>query len=45
MMVPAQAIASKWLESFKEYPPRQKPASFSLSAVMEKMTQSHPQAA
>jgi arylsulfatase A-like enzyme len=45
MMVPAQTIASKWLESFKEYPPRQKPASFSLSAVMEKMTQSHPQAA
>ena len=38
LIVPAQAIAAKWLESFKDFPPRQKPASFSLSAVMEKMT-------
>jgi arylsulfatase A-like enzyme len=37
LIVPAQAIAAKWLESFKEFPPRQKPASFSLSEVMEKM--------
>jgi len=37
VMVPAQAIAMKWLESFKEYPPRQKPASFSLDRVIEKM--------
>jgi len=41
MLVPAQAIAAKWLESFKEYPPRQKPASFSLSDVMEKMTSAY----
>ena len=41
MLVPAQAIAAKWLESFKEYPPRQKPASFSLSDVMSKMTSAH----
>jgi arylsulfatase A-like enzyme len=39
LIVPAQAIAAKWLESFKEFPPRQKPASFSLSTVMEKMTE------
>ena len=37
MFVPAQAIAAKWLESFKDFPPRQKPASFSLNTVMEKM--------
>jgi arylsulfatase len=36
LIVPAQAIAAKWLESFKEFPPRQKPASFSLDEVMEK---------
>ena len=41
MLVPAQAIAAKWLESFKEYPPQQKPASFSLSDVMNKMTSAH----
>jgi arylsulfatase len=38
LIVPAQAIAAQWLESFKEFPPRQKPASFSLDMVMEKMT-------
>jgi len=38
LIVPAQAIAAQWLESFKEFPPRQKPASFSLSEVMEKMS-------
>ncbi len=42
LIVPAQAIAAKWLESFKEFPPRQKPASFSLSGVMEKMTTAAP---
>jgi arylsulfatase len=29
----------KWLESFKEFPPRQKPGSFNLSKVMEKITE------
>ena len=37
LIVPAQAIAARWLESFKEFPPRQKPASFSLDEVMQKM--------
>jgi arylsulfatase len=41
LIVPAQAIAAKWLDSFKEFPPRQKPASFSLSEVMEKMSTAH----
>jgi arylsulfatase len=29
---------AKWLESFKEFPPRSKPASFSIDRVMESMT-------
>ena len=45
LMVPAQAIASRWISSFKEFPPRQKPASFNLDAVMDKMTRATPQAA
>ena len=45
IMVPAQAVAAQWISSFKEFPPRQKPASFSLDAVMEKITTATPQAA
>jgi arylsulfatase len=37
LIVPAQAWASKWLSSFQQFPPRQKPASFSLADVMLKM--------
>lgn len=36
--VPAQAIAGKMLQSFKEFPPRQKPSSFNLDQVMQSMT-------
>jgi arylsulfatase len=39
LIVPAQAAAAKWLESFKEFPPRQKPASFNLDEVMRKMSE------
>jgi arylsulfatase len=38
-LVPAQAYVGKFLSTFKEFPPRQKPASFSIDQVMEKMTQ------
>jgi len=38
LIVPAQAIVGKWLSSFKEFPQRQKPASFNLDSVMEKLT-------
>jgi arylsulfatase len=38
LLVPAQAIAAKWLESFKEFPIRQKPASFSLENVIQAAT-------
>jgi arylsulfatase len=34
-LVPMQAIAAKWLDSFKEFPIRQKPASFSLEHVVQ----------
>ena len=37
LMVPAQAMVSKWMESFKEFPIRQKPASFNLDDVMTKL--------
>jgi len=38
VLVPAQAYVQQWLESFKDYPPRQKPGSFSLDQVMEQLT-------
>lgn len=34
VIVPAQAVVAQWLESFKEFPIRQKPASFNLDDVM-----------
>ena len=38
LLVPAQAIVAKYIESFKDFPPRAKAASFTVSDVMEKMT-------
>ena len=38
LLGPAQAYVGKWLETFKDYPPRQKPGSFNLSEVMDKLT-------
>jgi len=38
LLVPAQAYVGQFLETFKEYPPRQKAASFTLDQVMEKLT-------
>jgi arylsulfatase len=37
MFVPAQALVAEFLGTFKDYPPRQKAASFSVDQVMEKM--------
>jgi arylsulfatase len=37
MLVPAQAVASDFLATFKDYPPRQKASSFSLDQVIEKL--------
>ncbi|MEP2706389.1 MAG: arylsulfatase [Roseibium sp.] len=39
-LVPAQAYVANFLKTFQEFPPRQKPASFSIDQVMEMMTQS-----
>jgi arylsulfatase len=38
LMGPAQAYVGQWLQSFKEFPPRQKPGSFNMEAVMESLT-------
>lgn len=35
LLVPAQALVAKWLESLKEFPIRQKPASFNVDEVVE----------
>ena len=37
LLVPAQQYVGKFLESFKEFPPSQKPGSFSLDKVMESL--------
>ena len=38
LLVPAQAYVAKFLETFKEFPPSQKAASFSLDKVMEALS-------
>ena len=37
MLVPAQKYVGQFLATFKEFPPRQKAASFSIDQAMEKM--------
>jgi len=37
-IAPASAYVGNWLQSFKEFPPRQKPGSFNLDRVMEAVT-------
>jgi arylsulfatase len=37
VFVPAQAIVARYLESFKDFPPRSKPASFTVSDAMDKI--------
>jgi arylsulfatase len=34
-IAPAGAYVGRWLQSFKDFPPRQKPGSFNLDRVME----------
>ena len=40
LLVPAQIFVARWIQSFREFPPSQKPASFSIDQVMEKLTTS-----
>ena len=42
LIVPAQAIVAKYIESFKEFPPRAKAASFTINDVMEKISTGSP---
>ena len=37
ILVPAQAIVAQHLQSFRDFPPRQKPGSFSLDQVLAKL--------
>jgi arylsulfatase len=37
MLVPAQAYVARHLATYQEFPPRQKPGSFSLDQVLEKL--------
>jgi arylsulfatase len=37
--MPAQSAVGQFLETFKEFPPRQKAASFSVDQVMEKLSE------
>lgn len=37
LLVPAQVYVGDFLKTFKEFPPRQKPASFSIDQVMDKI--------
>ena len=39
LLVPAQQYVGQFLASFKEFPPRQKPGSFSLDNVLESLQQ------
>jgi arylsulfatase A-like enzyme len=38
VIAPAASYVGEWLQSFKEFPPRQKPGSFNLNRVMEALT-------
>jgi arylsulfatase len=42
ILVPAQAYVRNFLMTFQEFPPRQKPGSFSLDRVMEELQQGQP---
>jgi arylsulfatase len=41
MILAAQAIVQQFLDTFKEFPPRQKAASFTIDQAMEKMQESY----
>jgi arylsulfatase len=40
MIAPSAAFVGQWVQSFREFPPRQKPGSFNLDRVMEAVTSS-----
>jgi arylsulfatase len=42
LIAPAASFVGNWLQSFREFPPRQKPGSFNLERVMEAVTEVAP---
>jgi arylsulfatase len=38
LLMPAAAYVGQWLQSFKEFPPRQKAATFGIDQVMDQLT-------
>jgi arylsulfatase len=42
LLVPAQAYVGKFLQTFGEFPPRQKPASFGIDQVLKKLQDAPP---
>ncbi len=40
MLVPAQDYVGTFLQTFRDYPPRQKASSFNLDEVMQKLQKS-----
>jgi arylsulfatase A-like enzyme len=42
LIAPAAGYVGQWLQSFREFPPRQKPGSFNLERVMEAVTKPQP---
>jgi arylsulfatase len=42
VLVPAQVITRTFLQTFQDFPPRQKPGSFSLDRVLEELEQGQP---
>jgi arylsulfatase len=42
VLVPAQAIVGGFLTTFRDFPPRQKPGSFSLDRVLEELQEGQP---
>jgi arylsulfatase len=39
LVVPAQDVVARFIETFKEFPPRQRPSSFGVEQVMEMLSQ------
>ncbi len=44
LALPAQAIVGRFLMTFKDFPPRQRPASFTIDQALEKMSAAGPNA-
>jgi hypothetical protein len=40
VIIAAQPVVGKFLATFKEYPPSQRPASFTIDQIVEKMQRS-----